>query len=136
MLQFPSAGQHLRTSCEALPHLNAEGYRSIYNRHADKRHEELRAELRSCASLEGTPSNPCVKRDALKKLIRWLRGFEHSQQWTRRDSYGLKHLFERETGVYVPDGLFTLGALMAGFSAKFAEDSPTAVFQMRRPAVR
>ena len=77
-----------------------------------------------------------MKPDALSKLLLWLGAFEESQQWTSMSSYSLKHIFERETDVYVTDGLFVLGALMAGFSVRFWDDYQSAQFKMRRPAVR
>jgi hypothetical protein len=121
--------------CEALPQLNAWGFRNIYDRHSDKEHEELRAELLRYTTGGSTPGKAVVRPDALKKLILWLSGFERSKRWSR-SSYGLKHIFERETDVYVTDGLFTLGALMEGFTARFWNDSQSAVFQMRRPVMR
>lgn len=118
---------------EALPELNAWGFAD--SQHSRKKHEELRAELLSFTSPESS-TNPCVKPGALEKLLLWMGAFEESRRWTSRSSYGLKHAFERETGVYVPDGLFILGALMAGFTARFWDDYQSAEFKMRRPAVR
>lgn len=122
--------------CEALPQLNAWGFRSIYDRYSDKEHEELRAELLRYATVGSSPDKAVVKSDALAKLIRWLSSFETSKRFTRASSYGLKHVFERETDIYVTDGLFILGALMAGFTVRVRDDDPSSVLKMRRPAVR
>jgi hypothetical protein len=121
--------------CEALPQLNSWGFRCVQGDVSATKHEELRAELLACASSGSTLGNACVKPDALKQLLRWLSGFEHSERWSSY-SYSLKHIFERETGVYVTDGLFILGALMAGFTARFWNNSPSAKFKMHRPGVR
>lgn len=133
---IPANGATAENICEALPQLNAWGFRSVYDLHSDKRHEQLRAELLSYALSPASSINPCVKPFALQKLLLRLEAFERAQHWTTRSSYGLKHIFERETGVYVPDGLFILGALMAGFTARLQDNYQSAHFKMRRPAVR
>jgi hypothetical protein len=132
---IPQGSRTAEEICQALPELNAWGFQNIYADETDNKHEQLRAELLSVSRPEGS-TNPCVKAGALKKLLRWLGGFEHSPRWTSMSSYSLKHIFERETGVYVTEGLFILGALMAGFTAGFWSDYQSAQFKMRRPAVR
>jgi hypothetical protein len=128
----------LEAICAAVPDLNMNGFRGYRTGQfctTDAQHEEYRNELLNHASwassVIGLPSHARIER-----LQGWLSGFERANTWTRSTSYGLKHIFEREAGIYVPEGLFIVGALMAGFTAKFWDDSTSAVFQMRRPVAR
>jgi hypothetical protein len=111
------------------------GYRTGRFSTTDAQHEEYRNELLNhsswASSIIGLPSHARIER-----LQGWLSSFEPANTWTRSTSYGLKHIFEQEGGVYVPNGLFIVGPLMAGFTARFWNDSPNAVFQMRCPVVR
>jgi hypothetical protein len=123
---------------EALPELNMNGFRVIRIGRfgtTDAKHEEYRGELLNHTSwaktIAGQPSE-----DRLRQLQKWLGSFEIARTWTRSTSYSLKHLFESESGVYLPNGIFIVGVLMAGFSAKVWNNSPNAVFQFRRPVVR
>ena len=96
----------------------------------------MRAELLRYTTVGSTPGKTVVRPDALKKLLLWLRSFEQSKRWTSMSSYSLKHVFERETDVYVTDGLFILGALIGGFTLRFRDNDPSSVVKMRRPVVR
>jgi hypothetical protein len=123
---------------ECVPDLNMNGFRAYRTGPggtSDAEHEKLRHELLNhqqwAKNIIGLPSEA-----RLRQLSKWQKSFEPARQWTRSTSYSLKHVFERETGIYVPDGLFIVGVLMAGFEAKFWNDSPSAVFRMRRRAVR
>jgi hypothetical protein len=73
---------------------------------------------------------------ALKAALRWLQDFKVSTQWTQATSYALKHILERETGVYIENGRFIVAALLRGFDMKFSAGDSSAVFKMFRPAVR
>lgn len=136
VLASPSGRVTVDGVCEALPCLNAYGYRSIYCTYAMQEHQRLRDELVEYPTYGSTSGRMMIGPDAFRQLQCWVRAFQPSHRWTQMHSYGLNHVFERETGIYVPDGVFILGALMAGFVPKFPKDSPTAIFRMWRPAVR
>lgn len=124
--------------CEALPELNMNGFHCTRRRRFgpnDARHQQFRDELLNHAAWADTiVGMPSERR--LQQLQKWLGSFEATSSWTRSTSYCLKHVFERETSIYLPNGLFIVGACMAGFAAKFWNNSPNAVFQFRRPGVR
>jgi hypothetical protein len=122
----------------ALPDLNMNGFRGFRFGPffvSDSEHKRLRERLRNhhdrAKSIDGFPSE-----ERLSRLGEWLRFFERARQWTRSTSYGLKHTFERETGIYVPSGLFIAAVLLACFETKFWADSTEAVFKMRRRELR
>ena len=52
----------------------------------------------------------------------------------RRSAYGLKHIFEYETGVYVTNGLFIAAMLHCGFSME--RSGPNALFNVREFSVK
>lgn len=57
------------------------------------------------------------EKEVLDKWVR--RKFEKSKRtYTDRSSYGLKHDFKRETGIYVYNGAFKGAMIEAGFEAK------------------
>src|SRR4051794_12517634 len=57
------------------------------------------------------------------EALKWLARCEKTEEIERGpSSCGLKHLMERETGVYVSNGEFVLAALLSGFRPDSKEE--------------
>jgi hypothetical protein len=88
---------------ESIPEINARGFRTD---ETDEVHTVLRAEL-----VQDTADSAFVL------LNGWLSSFDRSDN-PRLNSYGLKHVYERETCRYLINGAFIIGCIMAGFTVR------------------
>ena len=69
--------------------------------------------------------------DQCTAICEWLRQMEKIKTISRRcTSYGLKHVFERDTGRYVTNGAFICAAIHSGFDYKLIPGSPNVPFNI------
>lgn len=127
----PCSGASVDEILHILPELNAFGFR-CYGRNGitDEKHAELRAQLLHPEDHIGG----LAPRKA-KCLHRWLRPFLPTNRQWRHNSYGLKHVFERETGVYLINGAFIVGVLQDLLTIKIESDSTNCLIAARRPSL-
>lgn len=72
--------------------------------------------------------------NAFEKVCEWLEKHGETRTTINRtmNSYGWKHIVEKEIGVYVSNGVFIAAAIHSGFEYKIAApDSPNAYFNLR-----
>ncbi|MGC0372529.1 hypothetical protein [Streptomyces sp. SAI-229] len=60
----------------------------------------------------------------------WLRDNVMPIKTPTASSYGVKHLIERATGVYMPNGVFIASAFIVGYPFRY--DEPNVLFGMSR----
>jgi hypothetical protein len=94
----------------------------VYDPFRKRTTEQRQAELvRDRASL--------IKSEArIQEVTAWL--YEHVKpiKTTKISSYGMKHVVERITGVYISNGEFIAAALIAGYPYKY--EQPNVLFGM------
>ena len=92
-----------------VPGLNDEGV-GLSSAHGKLTHDERAALLTSNREALLNSGADCAK------VTAWLATVEKAKTVNnRRDSYGLKHVMEAETGEYVSNGVFIAAAIHAGF---------------------
>jgi hypothetical protein len=68
--------------------------------------------------------------DLVVKTALWLRDNVTPIKTPTAGSYGVKHLIERATGVYLPNGVFIASAFIVGYPFRY--DQPNVRFGMSR----
>ncbi|OKL46988.1 hypothetical protein BSR28_06095 [Boudabousia liubingyangii] len=60
-----------------------------------------------------------LDKERQQALMEWIRtDLTHGRDWCSKTSYGLKHLFERDTGHYVTNAQFKDAMIIAGYQPK------------------
>lgn len=107
-----------------IPELNDFGI-GLYNRGRGLSEEEKREKLKE--GQEALLNNA----DWCTVICEWLRPMQKIKTINRRHtSYGLKHIFERDSGQYVTNGAFICAAVHSGFDYKLTPSNPNVSFNI------